>query len=93
MPFKVEWSLQTQSIAIADVSKVTGVDHLEVKLMYRDGKLGPAPGAVYEVNKIPLYAAAALFALVDASKKKIGSDQIRAAGAGSWLHFRSVAAE
>lgn len=79
MSLTVEWSIKSEAIGIEEISKVTGVSQLDIKQMFWDGQLGPAPDASYQVAKITPYAAAALFALQEAKKQGIATDHIRAA--------------
>lgn len=79
MSLTVDWSIKNEAIAIEDISKVTGVGQLDIRQMFWSGQLGPVPEASYQVGKVTPYAAAALFAIQEAKKQGLASNQIREA--------------
>lgn len=71
MTLVANWSLRTTPISVFDVCRITGEPQALIKQLYRSGELGPPPDVSREVLTIPLYHVAALFVLIEATKKGI----------------------
>ncbi len=69
MSFEIDWSVNSDSVPICDVAKMTGASQEWIKQTYRRGDLGPAPDVAFQVSKLPLYSIAALFVLLAAKER------------------------